>query len=147
MQLVDSDSSTDSDGFIQAERERREALVAEFLSRGNVLASTAYGSITLEDDGSFLWEGYDILVPDVLPATFTGSGRLEFSVFLSDEMRARYDGVFRLRLAPRGDIVFLYTMTDDGMRTSYVPAGLVTDNTVSDEPLTPIVVFFRFVRS
>ena len=142
-----TDIAEDIADVVQSERDRRKDLLNEFLSRGNILASTAYGTISLEDSGRFFWDGFDRLVPRVIPADFSGSGALEFSVFMNDELRSRYDGVFTLTFDGDRGAVFLYSITDEGMRTVFVPANLVSSNTVVSEALTPIVIFFRFVRS
>lgn len=145
VQFVELD--IDIDDVIQAEQQRRGDLLAEFLSRGNVLASSAYGSIRLGTDGTMTWEGFERLVPQVVPRDFTGTGRLEFSVFMDDDLRSIYDGVFRIDFLNGDAAVFFYSLTDDGLRTVYVPGSFIEENTVSGEALTPVVVFFRFVKS
>lgn len=133
------------DVIIQAERERRAEQLDRFLERGTGLISTAYGTMRLTDRGAITWSGFQRLVPAVLPSNFGGSGRLAFDVYLDDDLRGRYDGAAAL-VAPSERIHFLYSFTDDGVRFVYVPASNVTDDgVVMAEPISPVVIFFRFV--
>lgn len=131
--------------IIEAERERRAQQLDQFLQRGTGLISTAYGTMRLTDRGAITWNGYQRLVPGVLPAEFGGSGRLSFDLYLNDDLRGRYDGAAAL-VTPGERIHFLYSFTDDGVRFIYVPASNVTnDGVVMAEPISPVVIFFRFV--
>ncbi|MFP4152248.1 MAG: SH3 domain-containing protein [Alkalispirochaeta sp.] len=130
--------------IIEAERERREALFEELYNRGSTLVSTAYGTMELTDRGAITWTGYERLVPAVLPTGFNGSGRFEFALHLADDLLGRYDGALEL-INAASPVVFLYSFTDDGVRFVYVPSRLVDEsNIVTDEPISPIVIFFRF---
>jgi hypothetical protein len=139
----------DIDAVIAGERERRRQILQSFLSRGNVLVSTAYGRITLTDDGAFSWENYTRLVPQVLSSDFNGRGTVQFSLFLQPDLRTKYDGA--LRLAPNDPTLaspaFLYRLSDEGVRMVLVPDDLVTNDLVTREPLSPVVLFYRFVSS
>jgi len=116
------------------------------LSRGNGLVSTAFGRMEISDQGVVSWTGYDRLVPTILPSTFGGTATLEFSLFLSDQLRGRYDGAMRMNLGPGQSSVFLYTLVEDGLRLVFVPSNLVNEeNVVTDEPISPVVMFYRFI--
>jgi hypothetical protein len=131
--------------IIEAERERRAQQLDRFLQRGTGLISTAYGTMRLTDRGAITWSGFQRLVPGVLPTDFGGSGRLSFDLYLDDDLRGRYDGAAAL-VAPGERIHFLYSFTDDGVRFIYVPSSNVTnDGVVMAEPISPVVIFFRFV--
>ena len=116
----------------------------QFLQRGTGLVSTAYGTVRISERGAVTWTGFERLVPGVLPSTFNGSGQFEFSIYLDDSLRGRYDGAVRL-VAANSTTDFLYSFTDDGVRFVYVPARLVDQQTVTEEPVSPVVIFFRFL--
>jgi hypothetical protein len=138
----------DIDGVIAAERERRRALLEQILERGNTLLSTAYGTITIGDTGLITWEGYERLVPSVLPGDFNGTARIEFSLYPAAEIRSRYDGAFRIRIDGTRSVHVLYTITADGIRLVHVPEALIEDRIIiSEEPRSPVVMFYRFGRS
>lgn len=138
----------DIDTIIQAERTRRRQLLEEFISRGNGLISTAFGSMEISDRGTVEWEGFERLVPDILPRQFEGSASLEFSLFIAHDLFSRYDGALRLTMRDGMSTSFLYTLTDDGVRLVYLPASLVGENNlVRSEPASPVVLFFRFYQT
>jgi hypothetical protein len=42
--------------------------------------------------------------------------------------------------------VFLYTLVEDGLRLVFVPPNLVNEeNVVTEEPISPVVMFYRFI--
>lgn len=131
--------------LIAAERERRSRLLDEIWSRGEALASTAYGTIELLERGAIRWEGFDRLVPAVLPADFDGNAGLAANLFIGDELRGRYDGALSMLFPGNRSVAFLYRFTDDGLRLVYVPADQIEDRVIEEEPLSPIVMFYRFV--
>lgn len=136
------------DEIIRTEQARRAQLLDQFLSRGDGLISTAFGSIELGLQGSLSWEGYERLVPDILPPGFDGNGSLRFSLFIHDSLRSRYDGALRIVMRGGMSTPFLYTLTDDGVRFVYLPPGLIDqDQIVRSEPSTPVVLFFRFFQN
>lgn len=134
--------------IIQAERTRRQQRMEELLLRGNGLISTAFGSMEITERGSVSWEGYERLVPDILPPQFEGNATLEFPLFIADNLFNRYDGA--LRFTMRGGVTtsFLYTITDDGVRLVYLPDSLISENNViRSEPATPVILFFRYYQT
>lgn len=134
--------------IVSAERERRSRELEQIVNRGNGLASSAFGEMRLTDRGAVTWTGFERLVPTVLPSSFTGSASLEFSLFLSDELRGKYDGAMLMRLGPGETTACLYTILDDGLRLTYIPTNLINEsNVVTDEPVSPVVMFYRFVTS
>ncbi len=138
----------DIDEIVAAELLRRRQLLDEIRARGDVLVSTAFGRMSIAENGTVVWEGYDRLVPDVLPTGFSGNGRLEFSLFPSEALRASYDGALRFRTSAGLAINFLYVLSDEGIRLVYVPENLISERIiVNEEPRSPVVIFYRFERS
>lgn len=135
----------DIQGIIQQERNRRQDRLQTILLRGNVLVSTAFGTMRLDSRGAVTWEGYERLVPAVVPAAFPGNATMQFSLFIADDLRGRYDGAFRLAYPGGPGIAFLYTITDDGVRLVFVPERQISDQLlIREEPVSPVVLFFRF---
>lgn len=53
-----------------------------------------------------------------------------------------------MRLGPGETTAFVYTILDDGLRMTYIPEDLINDSkVVTDEPVSPVVMFYRFVTS
>lgn len=138
----------DINEVVATERIRRRQLLDQILDRGDTLISAAFGTMSIADDGTVAWEGYERLVPDILPRGFTGYARLEFSLYPDDEIRSRYDGALRMRTSSGQIVNFLYAITSEGIRFVYVPDNLIRDRIIVDEePRSPVVMFYRFSRS
>lgn len=131
--------------IVDAERERRARLLDQIVSRGSALVSTAFGEMVLEANGTIRWEGFERLVPNVLSPSFQGDARITFPLFLGDELRGRHDGALQLSYSG-GSSAFLYTFIDDGLRLTHVPRNLITDmDVIVSEPISPVVMFYRYV--
>lgn len=135
------------DDVVSAELDRRRQVFERFLENGSVLRSSAYGTISLAPDQTFSWEGLGRLVPSVIPATAGTRGFVEFRTALSRELAATWDGVISFRfegLPAARYITFLFDFTGTGVQFVYVQDRDITNNTVLQEPVTPIVMFFTF---
>ncbi len=141
--------SEDIGSIIEEENRRREQAYEEFLSRGNTLLSTAYGTIRLLDNSEFQWEGYGRLVPSVIPENAGNSGSVLFSYFPAEEIEEQFDGVVAFRFTGQPvdeDIVFLYNFRESGLRLSRVAERDIDDNVVERESISPLIMFFSFDR-
>ncbi|MFW5786206.1 MAG: SH3 domain-containing protein [bacterium] len=141
--------SEDISSIIEEEKRRREQVYEEFLSRGNTLLSTAYGTIRLLEDREFEWEGYGRLVPSVVPENAGNRGSVLFSYFPAEAIENRFDGVVAFQFAGQPsdeDIVFLYNFREDGLRLSRVEDRDIDDNVVERESISPLIMFFSFDR-
>ncbi|MFW5729274.1 MAG: hypothetical protein ACOCYG_06375, partial [Spirochaetota bacterium] len=139
----------DISSIIEEEKRRREQVYEEFLSRGNTLLSTAYGTIRLLEDREFEWEGYGRLVPSVVPENAGNRGSVLFSYFPAEAIENRFDGVVAFQFAGQPsdeDIVFLYNFREDGLRLSRVEDRDIDDNVVERESISPLIMFFSFDR-
>ncbi len=133
--------------IISAERARRSSSFEQIYNRGNGLVSSTFGEMRLTDRGAITWRGFERLVPTVLPASFDGTATMEYSLFLSDELRGKYDGAMLLRLGAGQSTAFVYTILDDGLRLTYIPDNLIDDDrVVTGEPVSPVVMFYRFIN-
>jgi len=135
---------------IDQEKARRQAKLEELYTRGPVLTSSAYGTVSVYEDGSFRWTGYQSLVPSVIPRNAGSDGTLSFRLFLSKQLEGNFDGVISLHFSnmPEDTYVdFLYQYRNSGVRLVSVSAENVQDNVVLQEGLSPIVVFMSFQSS
>jgi len=139
--------ATDIDELINREIQIRNALFEDFYLRGPVLSSSAYGTITLKEDKTILWTGYERLIPSVIPKKISGSGWIDFPNYISSSLKDNYHGIitfFFNDYAPEKGINFLYKKTENGVRLFYVREELIQDRRVSKADLNPIVIFFTF---
>ena len=130
--------------IIQNETERRQAQLAKIVDAGPRFVSGNYGAFQLSRDGSFLWSGYSLLVPAVIPEGAGAQGRADIRCFLSRSLASSYDGVLTLRFDRQPDpLNFLYSLADGGLRLEPVSPSNMSENTVLARDISPTVIFFR----
>ena len=130
--------------IVAAERERRRQALQAITRGGARLISTTFGTIQIGANGALSWSSFDRLVPDVLPSDFTGVAGIRMDQFLSNPLVGRYSGAFRMDIGATESLVFLYTIVDDGLRLVYTPARLTRSNIVLEEPVSSVIMFFRY---
>jgi len=133
------------DEYIHQELERRAEIYQTLYDAGPTLASNSYGTITLDQSGSFTWEEFDALVPNAIPARARSTGRIELNHYLDAGIAGEYSGV--LTFVFSGISVdesphFVYTLNDEGLRLVYAPPATIEENAVTRISTTPIVAFF-----
>ena len=136
--------NADIDILIIQERERRFTLLDQIFALGNTLKSAAYGTIVMDENGRFSWDGIDRLVPDIVSSTAGNSGSIDFPLHLSEELKGLYDGVMSF-VFPEAELVhFLYILENEGIRLKHIVwDGDSEDIVVENEGTSPIVIFFR----
>jgi hypothetical protein len=135
------------DDLIEQENARRESLLASIYSQGPMFSSNNYGSILFSESGEFTWTGFDLLVPQVIPAGANGRGRSAMDLFLTPSFEQRYNGAFTLYFAgagPHGEtaVHFMYTIDNQGFRLEAVPGYCIEDATVTRRDSNPTVLYF-----
>ena len=143
--------NADMDLAIIQELERRRQLFESIAKRSTVLSSEVYGTITLKGSRRFAWEGYDRLIPDVIPAGTETEGMVDFNVFLSDFLQQTYNGalsfVFDSETAENQvEVAFLYTFQGTGIQFRYIPESLIKQNIIEQEGSAPLIIFLSFAE-
>ncbi len=135
------------DDIITQETGRREALFQTLLSTGPVFHSENYGTLTFQPGNSFSWIGYNLLVPQTIPASVEGRGTADMGLFLSASLQTQYTGAMSLQFygADQGKpatLYFMYTIDSQGIRLEYVPESSLDGNVVTRRAVSPIVMYF-----
>jgi hypothetical protein len=142
---------TSLDDLIVQEETRREALFNELYIEGPTFSSASYGRLYLNEKQDFLWEGFERLIPSVIPSPALGRGRIEMRLFLPANLAARYNGAFTFRFKSINGIDipvnFLYTIDSGGglggIRLEYVPdANIDSNNRVINRDSSPVIIYF-----
>ncbi|MBN1699730.1 MAG: hypothetical protein JW881_19605 [Spirochaetales bacterium] len=137
----------DIDELCEREKAFRKALYNDFYIRGKILSSSAYGTITLDEDFYFTWKGFEKLVPSIIPRSARKNGNVDFPFFLSQELGDQYDGVITFYFdgyrSEKG-INFLYKFTDQGVRFISALEEYIIEREVTRIGLNPIIIFFTF---
>ncbi len=133
--------------ILAGEGERRKELYDQFLMLGTVFSSTAYGTITFDEYPRFRWDNFRRLVPEVIPEGAAPTGTVDFSLFLSRELRKTYNGgiIFIFGDPETGHTSgFLYEIEDTGIRFTFVQEKGINEGYVKSIGTSPIILFFSF---
>lgn len=134
------------------EKERRTLLLEALIRRGPVLESSDTGVLSLSVNGSFVWTGYDRLVPELIPAGLSGRGRVSMPLFLDPEARLPFTGAVRFSFMvdeaeKRTHVVdFLYALEPDGVRLQYAPPKTLNGVIVVERDNRAPAIFFTRAR-
>ena len=140
----------DVEDLIIQENVRRERLYNAIYSQGPVFTSNNYGTIVFEEDGSFSWSGFDLLVPQYIGAGVQGNGTVSMDLFLDSALEDRYSGAFTLRFvhtagaAGRETAMLrcMYFLDNQGFRIETTPESSIDDFTVMRRAVSPMVLYF-----
>jgi hypothetical protein len=136
---------TDVDDLIVQETARREELFAAIYAQGPAYTSHNYGTISFTEDGHFSWTGYDLLVPQVIPASALGTGTVSMRLFLSNTLADRYTGALTLNFSgvngPAASVNFMYSPDNQGFRLEYVPDTSMDGIVVNRRASSPLVLY------
>jgi hypothetical protein len=141
------------DDLIVQETARRQGLFDVLYSQGPSYISHNYGTLRFEENGRFTWTGYNILVPQVIPASALEGGVVDMRLFLADSLAGRYNGAFTLRFDTAGagisaasgraaEVDFMYTLDNQGFRIEYVPPTSKDGIVVARRASSPMVIYF-----
>ncbi|GMO30321.1 MAG: SH3 domain-containing protein [Spirochaetaceae bacterium] len=137
--------------LIAQEENRRDALYGDLFAAGPDFMSAMFGNISFTEQRDFLWEGFDPLVPDYIPVSVLGRGKIEIRYNLSDEFAEYYTGVLTLSFKTIGsadkDVHFLYkiggeTESESVVSFEYLPAAHIKDAIVATKEETPFIIYF-----
>ncbi len=128
---------------IEAEKNRRHMLFNALLSSGPSFSSSNYGVLQFIDGNTFLWTGYSLLSPAVIPSGSGSRGSVSLQYFLGKDLSLMYDGILSLNFdSLNTEICFFYKLEEDGLRLEYLPLSLIVDNTAQKQSANPLVMFF-----
>jgi hypothetical protein len=135
--------TSDVDDIILRENARRSSLFRRIYNAGPIFYSTNYGTLTFNPNGSFIWSGFDMLTPTVVPSSVAGTGRVVMGLFLSDSLQNQYDGAFSLSFnGAKAPVSFLYKLESQGFRIEYVPDFNIEEVTITHRDASPTVIYF-----
>lgn len=132
---------------ITRETDRRTALFESFLEAGPVFHSENYGTLTFSSGNAFSWTGYNLLVPQTIPATVENRGSVDMGLFISRDLQDRYNGILSLQFLGKEQEKsaarhFLYILDRQGIRLEYVPESLLSGNIAGQRAVSPIIMYF-----
>jgi hypothetical protein len=136
--------SADVDDLIMQENARRESQYAAIFNQGPLFTSNNYGSITFTHTGGFIWTGFDLLIPHVIPFDTRGEGHVDMDLFITPSFEERYNGACTFRFTDGSRLIlrFMYNLDNQGLRLEVLPDFAVEDITVTRRESSPMVLYF-----
>ena len=130
--------------IINAEKDRRSMAYLQIWTHGPVYSSTSYGKLELNEDGTFRWTGFKLLVPSVIEsgAKSTGSAQVKYS--LSKALEQSYDGVLTMKFDGMSrEVNFLYKLDGQAMRLEDASSAKFNGNTIVSRGTSPVIAYFK----
>lgn len=129
--------------IIADEKARRELLLNSLRASGPSYSSSNYGALQFLEDDTFLWTGYSLLSPSIIPSGAGSRGTVELKYFLGKQVSFMYDGILSLTFeSASAEICFFYKLEENGLRLEHVPLSLITQNVAERQSANPLVMFF-----
>lgn len=132
----------DIDEIIKAEQERREAEMQK-LYNVDTFRSSNYGTLTFTGNGSFTWNKFSLLVPNVISESAKGKGKVSIKYLISQELKGRFDGMltFVFEGSPN-EVNFFYKNSANGLTLEDASGANIKNNVAQSQSKSPIVIFF-----
>lgn len=139
--------SEDIDEIVNAEKDRRNQSYLQIWSHGPVYESSNYGKITLNEDGSFRWSSYKLLVPSVIAAGAKNVGTVSVKYSLSKSLAEAYDGVITFKFdGMNNEVNFLYKLEDGGLQMEDAVGATINGNQLTTRGSSPMKLYFKPIK-
>ena len=127
---------------IAAEKERRNNIYTKLVNLAPKLSSPNYGTLILNEDGTFKWTKYKLLVPSVIPAGVKNAGTATIKYTLSKSLKSNYDGVITLNFdGADTEVNFLYKIEESGLRLEDTTGASFKGNQITSRGSSPTIVY------
>ncbi len=139
--VIISDSIAD---IVNAEKERRTQAYMQIWSHGPVFSSSSYGKISFNEDGSFRWNGFKLLVPSIIDAgtKSTGSAMVKYS--LAKSLAESYDGVLTMKFdGMTREVNFLYKLEGGALRLEDTTGANFNGNQIISRGMSPVIIYLK----
>ncbi len=129
--------------IINNEINRRNKKIEFIANTATEFSSSNFGKLKILSDGQFIWTGYKLISPSIIPNNSGSSGKVYIKNFISKKIKSKYDGVlsFKFEKNPKA-ISFMYEISSEGLRLEAVEKANIEDNTVMRRSLSPVILFF-----
>ena len=126
---------------------RRSRIFEQIYMAGPIFKSASYGTLTFNQDQSFTWDNYKLLVPSVIAQSAKNRGTVSIKYFTGRALSAAYDGVLTFNFDGMSkEVNFLYRLDSGGLRMEDAAGVNVTNGIINERALSPLVLFFNADR-
>ncbi len=130
--------------ILEAEKIRRSKALYAVYTTGPKFNSGSYGTLSFSEDNRFIWNGYQVLSPSVIPKKAGQSGYVSTDIFLSRKLKADYQGVLSFKFdGSKEPIDFLYNLSPQGLKLEYLKPKHIEDGVAVTRNLNPVILFFE----
>ena len=130
--------------IVNAEKERRSQAYMQIWSHGPVFSSSSYGKIVFQEEGSFRWTGFKLLVPSVVDAGIKGTGSASVKYSLAKSLSASYDGVLTMKFdGMNREVNFLYKLEDGALRLEDTSGANFNGNQITSRGVSPVIIYLK----
>ena len=130
--------------IVNAEKERRTQAYMQIWSHGPIFSSSSYGKIVFNEDGSFRWTGFKLLVPSVIDAGIKGTGSASVKYSLSKTLASSYDGVLTMKFdGMNREVNFLYKLEGGALRLEDTAGANFTGNQITSRGMSPVIIYLK----
>lgn len=136
--------SEDINAIVAAEKKRRIDTYNNVVAKTGSLSSSNYGNLTLNQDGTFRWTGYKLLVPSVISAGAKNAGTCSVKYAVGKQLAASYDGVLTFKFEGTSEEVnFLFKLESDGLRLEDATDAVFNGILVTARSSSPLILYFK----
>lgn len=129
--------------IIAEEKQRRAEIYMKFLSNSGTFSSESHGTIQFLSGQNFVWEGYYVLTPDIIPESASGKGDVSFGFFTSDLLSNSYDGVISFNFeGTTAPINFLFRFDQNELILETTLGAEIRGNLVVERSSNPVICRF-----
>lgn len=119
------------DEIIADENARRQEIIRQVVNIGRQLHSESYGTLTIDDKGSFEWKNFAVLSGKIIPRAAGNTGTVKVRFFVSPKLASSYDAVLSFYFDGVNDSVdFLARITQDTLTLEFVSKDNIVDSVV-----------------
>ena len=130
--------------IVNAEKERRTQAYMQIWSHGPIFSSSSYGKIEFNEDSTFKWTGFKLLVPSVIDAGTKSTGAASVKYSLSKDLAASYDGVLTMKFDGMSrEVNFLYKLENGALRLEDTTGASFSGSQLKSRGVSPVIIYLK----
>lgn len=130
--------------LIATEKDRRQEAFEKITQNGTSYMSSNYGALTINEDGTFRWTNFKLLVPSIIDAGSKNGGTVNVKYSISKKLKENYDGVLTFKFdGMTNEVNFLYKLESGDIRLEDATSATLDGNMFSARSTSPTVIYFK----
>lgn len=128
--------------LLEDEIARREAEMQK-LYKVDSFRSSNYGTLIFTGTNSFTWNGFSLLVPNVVSENALGRGTVSIKYLVSEDLKSRFDGILTFVFDnTKSEVNFFYKNSANGLSLEDASDATIKNNIATSRSKSPIIIFF-----